>query len=301
MGGTKRDGGPVRVFAISVIFAALHGALRSLANEFARHGYAILFGLVAAESFWFPLPGELSLLASGYEASRGKLDVFWVAGVAIAAAVTGDNLAYLVGRLAGRPLIERLARLLHVRSRRVASMDHYFDRHAGKTIVTARWISPLRGLVALSAGAAHVPWQRFFAFNAIGSVTWASAVTGLAYGLSRSLGELVDIFDVTGSVIGGVLVAAIVVMSIIWWRRRRKRRAAAQGQSDMSPAAEPAREVEMSATEAGAATGEPDADAVADKPDGGETNTPACEAGSQSAAESCAAASSGSEDSTRLH
>jgi len=114
MGGTKRDGGPVRVFAISVIFAALRGALRSLAGEFARHGYAILFGLVAAESFWFPLPGELSLFAGGLEASRGKLNVFWVAGAGMAAAVTGDNLAYLLGRLAGRPLIERLARLLHL-------------------------------------------------------------------------------------------------------------------------------------------------------------------------------------------
>jgi membrane protein DedA with SNARE-associated domain len=292
MGGTKRDGGPVRVFAISVIFAALHGALRSLANEFARHGYAILFGLVAAESFWFPLPGELSLLASGYEASRGKLDVFWVAGVAMAAAVTGDNLAYLVGRLAGRPLIERLARLLHVRSRRVASMDHYFDRHAGKTIVTARWISPLRGLVALSAGAAHVPWRRFFVFNAIGSITWAGAVTGLAYGLSRSLGELVEIFDVSGLVIGGVLVAAIIIGSFVWWRRRRARRVIAQLQSDPSSDAPPQPEVDTNA---------PDADAVADTPGADETQAPACQACSQSAAESCAAASSGSEDSTRLH
>ena len=147
--------------AIGVVVAGLHGALKYLAGEFARHGYAILFGLVAAESFWFPVPGELSLLAAGYQASRGKLDVFWVAGAGIAAAITGDNLAYLFGRLAGRPLITRIARLLHLHARRADTMNHYFDRHAGTTIATARWISPLRGLVALSAGAARVPWRRF--------------------------------------------------------------------------------------------------------------------------------------------
>jgi membrane protein DedA with SNARE-associated domain len=213
----------VRIFTFSVLFAALHGALRYLTGEFARHGYAILFGLVAAESFWFPLPGELSLLAGGYEASRGKLNVFWVAGVGILAAVTGDNLAYLFGRLAGRPLIERLARLLHVRSRRIDTMDHYFDRHAGKTIVTARWISPLRGIVALSAGAAHVPWKRFVVYNAAGCITWAAAVTALAYGLSRSLGELADIFNVTGFIVGGLLGLGLAVVLFVWWRRRKAR------------------------------------------------------------------------------
>ena len=292
MGGTKRDGGPVRVFAISVIFAALRGALRSLAGEFARHGYAILFGLVAAESFWFPLPGELSLFAGGLEASRGKLNVFWVAGAGMAAAVTGDNLAYLLGRLAGRPLIERLARLLHLHSRRVKTMDHYFDRHAGKTIVTARWISPIRGLVALSAGASQVPWRRFFVFNAIGSITWAGAVTGLAYGLSRSLGELVEIFDVSGLVIGGVLVAAVIIGSFVWWRRRRARRVIAQLHSDPLSAAPPRPEVDTNAA---------DADAVADTPGADETHAPARQAFSQSAAEPRAAAGACSEDPTHLH
>jgi membrane protein DedA with SNARE-associated domain len=285
----------VRIFAFSVLLAALHGALRYLTNEFARHGYAILFGLVAAESFWFPLPGELSLLAGGYEASRGKLNVFWVAGVGIAAAVTGDNLAYLFGRLAGRPLIERLARLFHVRSRRIDTMDHYFDRHAGKTIVTARWISPLRGLVALSAGAAHVPWKRFVAYNAIGCITWAAAVTALAYGLSRSLGELADIFNVTGFVAGGLLGLGLAVVLFVWWRRRKARltttprpdaRPSAAAQQPRLDEAEPAASAaeDRSATIPGSAA---------------EDAARACEAGGQATGDGDAGACS--DDQTRLH
>ena len=282
----------MRVFAVSVVFAALRGALRYLADEFARHGYAILFGLVAVESFWFPLPGELSLFAGGYEASRGKLNVFWVAGAGMAAAVTGDNLAYVFGWLAGRPLIERLARLLHLHARRVDTMGHYFDRHAGKTIVTARWISPLRGLVAVSAGAAHVPWRRFFVFNAIGSVTWAGAVTGLAYGLSRSVGELAEIFDVTSLVIGGVLAAAIAVGSFVWWRRRRARRAVAQLQRDSPPHTRPLPEPDGNAPHVPAATGEPDAD---------QTHAPAGDGSDRSDTEPRSAAYPCSDDPTRLH
>jgi membrane protein DedA with SNARE-associated domain len=272
----------LRAFAFSVILAALHGALRYLTNEFARHGYAILFGLVAAESFWLPLPGELSLLAAGYEASHGKLDVFWVVGVGVAAAITGDNLAYVVGRLAGRPLIARLARLLHLHARRLDTMDHYFDRHAGKTIVTARWISPLRGLVALSAGATHVPWKRFFAFNAIGSVTWAATVTALAYGLSRSLGELADIFSLTGLVIGGMLIVGVVV--ILVWRHRRtaqaltvRQEAGPDGETSATP------QPEVTPDEDCAATGLSEA--------GEECPVPAWEACADQAVEACSPAS----------
>ncbi len=211
--------------AIGLLVAGLRGALKSLAGEFARHGYAILFGLVTAESFWFPVPGELSLLAAGYEASRGKLDVFWVAGAGTAAAIGGDNLAYLFGRLAGRPLITRVARLLRLHAGRADTMNHYFDRHAGMAIATARWISPLRGLVAVSAGAARVPWRRFAISNAVGSVTWASTVTALAYGLSRSLGELAEIFSVTGVV--AVVAVFVAAVAIFLWRLRRKRKAGA--------------------------------------------------------------------------
>ena len=37
---------------------ALHGDLGDVANLVGRHGYLIIFILVAAESFAFPLPGE---------------------------------------------------------------------------------------------------------------------------------------------------------------------------------------------------------------------------------------------------
>ena len=51
-----------------VVLVALHGGLRDVADEFARHGYVILFVLIAAESFAFPVPGEVSLLVGAYEA-----------------------------------------------------------------------------------------------------------------------------------------------------------------------------------------------------------------------------------------
>jgi membrane protein DedA with SNARE-associated domain len=211
-----------------LLIAALHGSLGYIANQFVRHGYLVLFALVAAESFAFPLPGELSLLVGAYLAWRGKLDLTWVIVVGAAAAISGDNLAYLLGRTFGQPLIERLRRLLHLHGQATARLDRYFARHGGLTVLVARQISPVRGLAALSAGVARMPWRRFVLFNGVGSILWATTVTIVAYYSVRHLDELADDFGLGGLAAVGLLAAVAVALLWVRLKRRSARRAAAE-------------------------------------------------------------------------
>jgi membrane protein DedA with SNARE-associated domain len=204
----------------AIVLVALHGALRDVADQVGRHGYAILFVLIAAESFAFPLPGEVSLLVGAYEVQRGVFSLPWVIVVGVAAAITGDNLAYLVGRTAGRPVVERLLRLLRVPQSYLERMDSYYGRHAGWTVAVARQISPVRGLAAFSAGGSRVAWRRFLAFNATACVVWATAVTLLATLFVRRLDVLADDLSLAGLT---VLAAAFVVGAVVLWRRVRRR------------------------------------------------------------------------------
>ena len=203
-----------------IVLVALHGALREVADEVGRHGYVILFVLIAAESFAFPLPGEVSLLVGAYEAQRGVFSLPWVIVVGVAAAITGDNLAYLVGRTAGRPVVERLLRRLRVPPGYLDRMDSSYRRHAGWTVVIARQVSPVRGLAAFSAGGSRVAWRRFFAFNAAACVVWATAVTLLAAAFVRHLDVLADDLSLAGLIL---LAVALVVGAVILWRRVRRR------------------------------------------------------------------------------
>ena len=206
--------------AHGVVLVALHGALREVADEVGRHGYLILFALIAAESFGLPLPGEVSLLVGAYEVQRGVFGLPWVIAVGAAAAVSGDNLAFLFGRLAGRPVVVRLMRLFRVPPTYLERMDSYYLRHAGWTIVIARQISPARGLAALSAGGSRVPWRRFAAFNAAACVFWAVTVTLLATLFVAHLDALADDLSLAGLVALGV---ALVAGLLYLWRRVRRR------------------------------------------------------------------------------
>ena len=64
----------------------------------AQYGYGALFAVLFAESLGLPLPAETFLVASSFLASRGQMHIVWVAAVAGAAAVLGDNVGYGIGR-----------------------------------------------------------------------------------------------------------------------------------------------------------------------------------------------------------
>jgi len=211
----------------AVVLAALHGALRDVADQVGRHGYVILFALIATESLGLPLPGEISLLVGAYEVQHGAFVLPLVILVGALAAVTGDNAAYLLGRSAGRPVVERLLHRLRVSPAYLDRMDAYFRGHAGLTVAIARQLSPVRGLAALSAGGTRVPWRRFFVFNALACVTWAAAVTLLATLLVSHLDELADDLSLVGAVVVGTVLA--VAAALLWRRARRRLRGGAPG------------------------------------------------------------------------
>jgi membrane protein DedA with SNARE-associated domain len=245
-----------------IVLVALHGALGEVADEVGRHGYIILFLLIAAESFAFPLPGEVSLLVGAYEAQRGVFSLPWVIVVGVAAAITGDNLAYLVGRTAGRPVVERLLRRLRVPPGYLDRMDTYYRRHVGWTVVIARQVSPVRGLAAFSAGGSRVAWRRFFAFNAVACVVWATAVTLLAAAFVRHLDVLADDLSLAGLIL---LAVALAFGIVILWRRVRRR--VERGMDGT------AADVDPGEADASAADDDPgEADASAEDVDPGETD-----------------------------
>lgn len=223
----------------AVVLVALHGDLRDVADQVARHGYVILFVLIATESLGLPLPGEVSLLVGAYEVQYGSFALPLVVLVGAVAAVTGDNAAYLLGRSAGRPVVERLLRRLHVPPAYLDRMDAYFRGHAGLTVAVARQLSPVRGLAALSAGGTRVPWRRFFVVNALACVAWATVVTLLATLLVAHLDELADDVSLAGAIIVGAGLA--LVGALLWRRSRRRLRAgpaasARPGSGDEEPA-----------------------------------------------------------------
>jgi membrane protein DedA with SNARE-associated domain len=157
-----------------------------LTDLFARYGYAVVFVGVLLENAGAPVPGETMLLAGAALARFGSLRLTWVIAAAIVGATLGDNLGFLIGRRGGRVLVERYGAMIGMTSAHLAKFDRFFERHGAKTVFVARFITGLRVLGALLAGASRLTWSRFLVFNALGAVVWATTFGLVGYALGYS-------------------------------------------------------------------------------------------------------------------
>jgi membrane protein DedA with SNARE-associated domain len=182
-----------------------------------RLAYAVLALLVGGESAGVPLPGETALITASILASQEKLALPLVIAVAAAAAIVGDNIGYELGRHGARRVLSRPGRLEERRQEFLRRGEAFFERHGGKTVFLGRWLPFLRITAAWLAGANHMPWPRFFAWNAAGGISWAISVGVFAY----LAGEIaVKILHDAGYVVLALVALGLVGLAV-WYVYRR--------------------------------------------------------------------------------
>ena len=192
-----------------------------LTDLFARYGYFVVFFGVLLENAGVPVPGETLLLAGAALSRFGHLSIVWVVTIAIAGAVLGDNIGFLIGRRGGRRLLERHGRMLGLTQARLDQFDRFFARHGAKTVFIARFVTGLRVVGAVLAGASTLDWSRFLLFNAAGAVAWASTFGAVGYALGYSWETIERWIGHLGLVLLVVLAVGLVLVAVRSRRRSR--------------------------------------------------------------------------------
>ncbi|HEY0533136.1 MAG TPA: DedA family protein [Actinoplanes sp.] len=189
-----------------------------------QFGYLGVALTVFVEGFGVPAPGETAILAGAGAAGQGKLNIVLVAVVAFAAAVGGDSVGYLIGRVGGRRLVLRYGRVLRLTPERFGKVEAFMGRHGPKVVVAARFVEGLRQLNGLVAGATRMPWRRFVLFNAIGAAAWVAvwSVAGyLAGDHWDAISAVVSRYEPYA--IGAVVLIALAIVVRIRTRRKAGR------------------------------------------------------------------------------
>jgi membrane protein DedA with SNARE-associated domain len=181
-------------------------------------GY-VLPMLIGLESLGVPSPGETALVLAAVLASQGKLNIVLVIVIAAASAIVGDNIGYLLGRHFGREVFTARGPFHERRAKVIEIGDRYFEKHGSKTVFIGRWIALIRFATAWLAGINGMPMLTFFAWNAAGGITWATA-----YGLAGYYGgnAVANVLESVGIVAAGVVVVGVVV-AVIYVKLRDRR------------------------------------------------------------------------------
>jgi membrane protein DedA with SNARE-associated domain len=192
-------------------------------------GYPLLFLIVMSESSGAPVPGETALITAAALASKGKLQIEVVIGLAAAGAIVGDNIGYVIGRKGGRWLLERPGRFHRQRLQVLERGEPFFERHGPKAVFFGRFILGLRVWASWLAGATRMNWRSFVLWNAIGGICWATGIGLLAYYLGHAAGNVIETFGLYG------LAAALLAIGTAVFVHRRHRRNQRQAGSAGGP------------------------------------------------------------------
>jgi membrane protein DedA with SNARE-associated domain len=189
-----------------------------IVDLFARYGYAVVFFGIFLENTGLPVPGETALIAGAALAKYGHLSLWWVIVTAICGAILGDNLGFAIGRRGGRALAERHGSKVGLNQTRLHQFDRFFERHGAQTVFIARFVTGLRVVCAILAGASGMKWGAFLLYNATGAVVWATTFGLVGYSLAYSWHTLERWIGRSGL----IALAAIVAIAVAGILRQRK-------------------------------------------------------------------------------
>ncbi len=197
--------------------------------------YMILFAVVFAETGLLVgcfLPGDSLLFTIGVFAGAGKLDIVWVNGILMAAAILGDSFGYALGRQTGPKIFCREdSRFFH--RKHLERTQRFYAKHGGKTIIYARFMPIIRAFAPFVAGVGRMEYKRFVAFNVFGGIGWVFSISMLGY----LLGEAPIVKNNFEKVILLILVLSILpgIIEVVKHRIAARR---AAGEEAAVPAAE---------------------------------------------------------------
>ncbi len=168
------------------------------------------------------LPGtEPTMLFAGFNVYQGHLTLVGVIVFGLIGDVLGACIAYTIGRLGRRELLERQGSKLHLSPQRLERAHRWFERRGDPVIFFSRLIPFARLAFPYAAGVADMPFVRFLALVTLGSALW---VSGLAV-LGREVGSNWESWRHHLEIVDYVVIA-LVVLGIAYLVIRRVRRPA---------------------------------------------------------------------------
>jgi membrane-associated protein len=208
---------------VDVLGDLVAGLLSGRFDDLVRSGgLVVLVAIVYTETgllVGFFLPGDSLLITAGLVAAAGGLNIWWLNGLLMVAAIAGDSTGYAIGARLGPRLFTREKSLLF-NPRHVERTRRFYARHGAKTIVIARFVPIVRTFAPVVAGVGQMQYRRFLVYNAAGGVGWVLSMTWAGYLLGRAIP---NIREYMFWVVLVVIVLSVIPIGVEILKERRRR------------------------------------------------------------------------------
>src|SRR5437773_1783853 len=181
------------------------------------------------ESACIPIPSEITVLfggalsnptfvASSFVGGGEHLNFLLVGLVGTLGNLVGSWIAYGVGRVGGRPLIERWGRYIFLRKHELDRAEVWFRDHGEAAVFISRLLPVVRTFISLPAGVAEMPPAKFTIYTVAGCLPWTFALAAVGYAVGANWTTVEKYFRPISIIVGIALVGLVV-----WWFWKRAR------------------------------------------------------------------------------
>jgi membrane-associated protein len=145
--------------------------------------YLVVGAIVFIETgilFGFFLPGDSILFSAGLvAAAHDDVNIVILVSVIFIAAFLGDQVGFVLGRLVGRPYLDK-----HDSPRMksmIARSERFYEQTGWWAVVAARFFPWIRTFVPPIAGASKMNYYKFLSANILGALLWGVGITLAGY------------------------------------------------------------------------------------------------------------------------
>lgn len=184
--------------------------------------YLAPFVALVVAGFGFPMPEEITLLASGIAVRQGRFDFVLVALVCGLAILIGDSVPFLVGRHLGMGALRSRWVRFALPPDRLERLQGRFGRHGNKAVFGCRFLTGARLPGYFMAGSLGMGYGRFLLLNGLGVCITVPVTLGLGWSFADRMQGLQEGYE-------GVRLFTVVLLAllgiVLTIRSRRRRRA----------------------------------------------------------------------------
>ncbi len=181
--------------------------------------YLLIGAIVFVETgilFGFFLPGDSILFSAGLvAAAHGEVNIVILVTVIFIAAFFGDQIGFVLGRLVGRPYLEK-----HNSPRMqkmIARSERFYEQTGWWAVVAARFFPWIRTFVPPIAGVSMMNYYKFLSANALGALLWGVGITLAGY-----YAATLPWVKTSSYAIAAFFITASVVSSLVNYLRHRR-------------------------------------------------------------------------------
>ena len=201
-----------------IVLAALNQSLQSLLRT---HALAVIVVVIFFEELGVPspIPGDLMMVLAGVRVAQGREPLWLVLLLQEAVTVLGASGLFFLSRRAGRPLVLRYGKFIHLGPENLARAENQIRRHGGWAIVIGRVLPGLRIVTPIAAGVLGMSYRAFAPALALGAFLYILGYTLLGVFVGPAALAFYDRVSLPASALLS-LVALLVLVFVLRQMRR---------------------------------------------------------------------------------